>query len=198
MKHNDSPPQNVERQSPTVLTVPLTASKAQKSGSTATTPVLGRRILLVDDDEDMRYLDRIILSNAGYIVDTAVDGEEAWEMLLSFPYDLLLSDHNMPRLCGLDLAERVRAAGMRLPIIINSGCLNLGEAANHQGLDLATVLHKQFGFAEVLDAVKRILPLLQGAESFTTGTQSPRSSLCDSACRIPSPVWPAGLSTNLP
>jgi len=207
MKHNDSAPQNRERLSAAVLPVPLTASKAQKSASerssqfmnvevpTAGNSILGlslgRRILLVDDDEDTRYLEGIMLSSAGYTVDTAADGEEAWKMLLSFPYDLLLSDHNMPRLCGLDLVERIRAAGMSLPIIINSGRLDLGEASNHHHLDLAMILHKQFGFAEVLDAVKRILPLPQAVETFTTGMQTPKSSFYDSPCPIPAPLWTA-------
>ena len=57
-----------------------------------------RRILVVDDDEDERHIDCMMLSRAGYTVDTAADGEEAWKMLLSVSYDLLLSDHNMPRL----------------------------------------------------------------------------------------------------
>jgi len=117
-----------------------------------------RRILVVDDDEDERHIDCMMLSRAGYTVDTAADGEEAWKMLLSVSYDLLLSDHNMPRLCGLDLVERMRAAGMTLPIIINSGCLDLGKASSHSRLELAAVLHKPFEFTEVLDAVKHILP----------------------------------------
>jgi CheY-like chemotaxis protein len=119
----------------------------------------GRRILVVDDDEAARYLDCMMLLHAGYSVDTAADGEEAWQMLLSHPYDLLLSDHNMPRLSGLDLVVRMRAAGMTLPIILNSGWLGLGDASNHPSLDLAAVLHKPFDFTELLNAVKRILPL---------------------------------------
>jgi len=121
-------------------------------------PCRGRRILVVDDDEDARHLDCMMLTRAGYTVDTAADGEEAWKMLLSVPYDLLLSDHNMPRLCGLDLVARMRAAGMTLPIIINSGCLDLGEVSSHSRLELAAVLHKPFEFTEVLDAVKHVLP----------------------------------------
>ena len=118
-----------------------------------------RRILVVDDDETARYLDRLMLLRAGYVVDTAADGEEAWKMLLSAAYGLLLSDHNMPLLCGLDLAKRIRASGFTIPIIINSGCLGLGEASNHAPLNLAAVFHKPFDFTEVLDTVKRILPL---------------------------------------
>ena len=48
-------------------------------------PYPGWRILVADDDADERHLDCMMLSRAGYTVDTAADGEEAWTMLLSLP-----------------------------------------------------------------------------------------------------------------
>jgi len=154
----------------------------------------GKRILVVDDDEDARYFDCIMLSRAGYIVDTATDGEEAWKMLLSNSYDLLLSDHNMPRLCGLDLVRRIRAAGMTLPIIINSGFLGLGETSNHARLELAAILHKPFEFAEVLDAVKRVLPLPQNAVESVYNKRVAISKVVplQFASSVPAPARPAG------
>jgi CheY-like chemotaxis protein len=160
-------------------------------------PYRSWRILVVDDDENARYLDCMMLSRDGYTVDTAADGEEAWKMLLSSPYDLLLSDHNMPRLCGLDLVARMRAAGMTLPIIINSGCVGL-EPSNHPGLDLAAVLHKPFEFTEVLDAVKRIVPLPPDREEATLHNGgSARSNLVPARFvkLVPAPVQPSGLTT---
>ena len=160
--------------------------------------LVGWRILVVDDDEDTRYLASTMLSTAGYTVDTAADGEEAWQMLISFPYDLLLSDHNMPRLCGLDLVARIRAAGMTLPIIINSGWLGLEETSNHSRLDLAAVLHKPFEFTEVLDAVKRILLLPPPQEQETVRNGQLAMSNADPlrfVRHVPAPVQPAGLST---
>jgi len=159
----------------------------------------GRRILLVDDDEDTRYLHCMMLSRAGYTVDTAADGEEAWKMLLSSSYDLLLSDHNMPRLCGLDLVGRMRGAGMTLPIIINSGCLGLGEASNHPRLNLAAVLHKPFKFTEVLDAVKLIVPLPPDPEEEAVHEGHVAASEVNPlrlACPVPASARPGGLTTK--
>jgi DNA-binding response OmpR family regulator len=173
--------------------------EAPTAASLMQSPYRSWRILVVDDDENARYLDGIKLSRAGYTVDTAADGEEAWKLLLSIRYDLLLSDHNMPRLCGLDLVARMRAAGMTLPIIINSGCLGLGEASNHPRLDLAAVLHKPFEFTEVLDAVKRILPLPPDWEEATVPNgRAARSSLGPQgfARLVPAPVPRAGLTTG--
>jgi DNA-binding response OmpR family regulator len=120
-------------------------------------PRRARRILLADDDETMRILDCLMLTQAGYAVDAAADGEAAWEMLLSSSYDLLLTDHNMPRLRGLDLAVRMRAAGMTIPIIINSGAIGLEKESNYPSLDLAAILHKPTDFSEVLSAIQCIL-----------------------------------------
>jgi DNA-binding response OmpR family regulator len=125
------------------------------------------RILAVDDDQDTQFLQARVLARAGYNVTAAADGEEAWTALLAERFDLLLADHNMPRLCGLELVARMRAAGMTLPVIINSGCLDLGEAPAYPHLGLAAVLHKSFHFTELMDAVRHILPLPPGAADGT-------------------------------
>src|SRR5882724_6614380 len=122
-------------------------------------PPLEWRILAVDDDEDTQFLHARVLARAGYNVTAAADGEEAWTALLTERFDLLLADHNMPRLCGLDLVARMRAAGMTLPVIINSGSPGLREARAYPHLDLAAVLRKSFPFTELLDTVRHILPL---------------------------------------
>jgi DNA-binding NtrC family response regulator len=122
-------------------------------------PPRAGRILCVDDDEDTQFLHARVLARAGYNVTGVADGEEAWTALLARRFDLLITDHNMPRLCGLDLVARMRAAGMTLPVIINSGSPDLREARAYPHLDLAAVLRKSFPFTELLDTVRHILPL---------------------------------------
>lgn len=126
-------------------------------------PICRLRILVVDDDRTTQRVEQLVLSNAGYDVSTAADGEEAWAALLADRFDLMLTDHNMPRLCGLDLVMRMRAAGMRLPVVLSSGSLDLTQASECPCLDLAAVLIKPFGIGELMDIVKRVLPLPQGA-----------------------------------
>jgi DNA-binding NtrC family response regulator len=133
------------------------------------------RILAVDDDEDMQFLHSQALAGAGYNLTTVGDGEAAWAALMTEHFDLLLADHNMPGLCGLDLVARMRAAGMTLPVIINSGCPDLGDATAYPHLDLAAVLQKSFRFTELVAAVQRVLPLPQdaAAASFATCGREP-------------------------
>lgn len=81
-----------------------------------------RRVLVADDSITVRELERKLLHNRGYQVDVVVDGMEAWNSLRANQYDLLVSDVDMPRLNGIDLIRRVRAAprSSALPVIIIS------------------------------------------------------------------------------
>lgn len=81
-----------------------------------------KRILVVDDSLTVREVERKLLKNAGYRVATAVDGMDAWHMIETQPYDLVVSDVDMPRLNGIELVERIRASkhNKSLPVIIVS------------------------------------------------------------------------------
>lgn len=61
------------------------------------------RVLAVDDDEAIRLLVADVLREAGCLVFTACDGEEAVEILETEPIDLLITDYRMPRMNGLEL-----------------------------------------------------------------------------------------------
>lgn len=78
------------------------------------------RILVVDDSLTSRTLERNILKAAGYEVDVAVDGEQAWERFNQTRPDLVISDVDMPRLDGLELTRRIRAHATRgkVPVIL--------------------------------------------------------------------------------
>ena len=85
--------------------------------------LMDRRILVVDDDPHIRDLLLFALGKAGLAAEGAADGEEAWERIAAAPPDLVILDINMPRLNGLDLCRRLRAAGgpaAELPILFLS------------------------------------------------------------------------------
>jgi two-component system, chemotaxis family, sensor histidine kinase and response regulator WspE len=67
-----------------------------------------KRILVVDDSITVREMERRLLQNRGYEVDVAVDGMDAWNALHSNPYDLVISDVDMPRMNGFELVRRIR------------------------------------------------------------------------------------------
>lgn len=68
------------------------------------------RLLVVDDDEDIRELLSLALGVAGHEILTARDGPDALDVLAAEPVDLIVLDVSMPQMSGLEVARRVRAA----------------------------------------------------------------------------------------
>jgi DNA-binding response OmpR family regulator len=115
------------------------------------------KILIADDNECLRQVISTALAAGHFDVSAVADGEQAWEALSHEHYDLLITDNDMPCLGGIELIERVRAAGMNLPVIITSGSLSVERVGNYLELQIAAVLPKPYGNAELLDVVRRIL-----------------------------------------
>lgn len=69
-----------------------------------------QRILLVEDEENIRDLYEQILSGAGFAVDTAQNGEEGYTKAKTGEYDLILLDIIMPKLDGLSVLKRLKLA----------------------------------------------------------------------------------------
>ena len=79
-------------------------------------------VLLVDDDEDVRFLTARMLKNAGHQIKTVAGGEEALGSLDVGPLpDLIILDQNMPRMNGIQTMEKIRALHLEMPILISSG-----------------------------------------------------------------------------
>ena len=134
----------------------------------ATTPTPGQttplhRILVVDNDISIRQLQAEVLVHSGYQVDAAADGAAAWEILNANSYDLLITDHEMPKLTGVELLKKLRAARMALPAILLSEAIPEEELSPHPSLHPAATLLKPFTADELLLAVKEVLRATVGA-----------------------------------
>lgn len=70
--------------------------------------MIGKRILVVDDEENLRRVTQLKLQQAGYEAMTASDGRQALEVLARNPHDLIITDLKMPGMSGMDLLRRVR------------------------------------------------------------------------------------------
>ena len=78
------------------------------------------RILVVDDDADLREVVVEFLESRGYLTSTAPDGLSAVRALAEEPADVVLLDINMPGLCGADALPTIRAIAPRTPVIMMS------------------------------------------------------------------------------
>ena len=113
------------------------------------------RILVVDGDRDLRLLYADALAGPGYHVDGAEDGAAGWEALQAKSYHLLITEHDMPRLTGVGLVRKLRAAHMAVPVVMAARRLPTEELARNPSLQLAAMLLKPFAVDALLDTVRR-------------------------------------------
>jgi DNA-binding response OmpR family regulator len=116
-----------------------------------------QRILVADDEPVLLQLNAEVLAGSGYEVDIAEDGAVAWSKLQRNRYDLLITDHDMPKLNGLELLARIHDAGVLLPAILVSGAMPAAELNQRPWLRLTDRLAKPYTLAELLGAVNKVL-----------------------------------------
>jgi DNA-binding response OmpR family regulator len=112
---------------------------------------------MVEDDAVMRRFYVRILVRAGHRVDTAGDGAAGWEAIQANHYDLLITDHEMPKVTGLELVKKLRAARLSLLVILASGAMPTEELDRNPWLQLAAALEKPFTGRELLESVEKVL-----------------------------------------
>jgi CheY-like chemotaxis protein len=79
-----------------------------------------KKILVVDDEESIRFLYKEELEEEGFIVELAQNGEEALEKLPFFKPDLITLDIKMPVMDGIEALKRIREVERQLPVILCS------------------------------------------------------------------------------
>jgi DNA-binding response OmpR family regulator len=115
------------------------------------------RILVVEDDGDVRRLNTEVLIHSGYDVDAAADGAAAWDALIADSYDLMITDNSMPKLTGVELLKRLRSARMELPVIMATGILPTQEFIRSPWLQPAATLLKPYTVEALLETVSAVL-----------------------------------------
>ena len=115
------------------------------------------RILVVEDDADIRHLNTEVLTRNGYHVDAAEDGAFAWKALTSQSYDLLVTDNSMPKVTGFELLRKLHEARMPVPVIMATSVLPEWKFRQNPELTPAAMLVKPYTVPELLRAVKTVL-----------------------------------------
>lgn len=112
------------------------------------------RLLIVDDEHDLRRLLGELLADSGWQVVEAEDGEQALAHLARERFDVVLLDHRMPGLSGGDVFRRLRAAGDETPVILMTAARDVRELA--RSLGVPRFLGKPFDLDELLAAVREL------------------------------------------
>src|SRR2546427_9804725 len=114
---------------------------------------MGRRLLVVDDDEDIQVLLKSVLESEDYEVITAGDGLVALNELEKSTPDLILLDLMMPRMDGYAFAKELRQRGRQssIPIIVLSADVNAKHKVEQMGAD--SYITKPFDIGNLLGKI---------------------------------------------
>ncbi len=117
-------------------------------------------ILVVDDSITTRTLEKNILETAGFLVNVAIDGEEAWQRISEQHYDVIISDVEMPKMTGLELVKLIKSNEhtRHIPVILltSLGKPEHQEAGLRAGAD-AYLVKSQFDQGELLRMIQAVL-----------------------------------------
>jgi signal transduction histidine kinase/ActR/RegA family two-component response regulator len=138
----------------------LPASAAQARAEDAAAPARAAtpcRVLVVDDEALVRAQLRRSLELRGYTVDEAADGRGALDRLLGAgpAPDVVVLDMTMPDLDGAEVLRQARAAGVRVPVVISSGYLDVSIERRLPRGEFQGFLAKPYGATDLVDAIER-------------------------------------------
>ncbi len=114
-----------------------------------------RRILVVDDDESIRKVLKILLKRQGYRVETAEDGSTALDLFDLTAFDMLFVDFRMPHMTGLKLAEILRKTDAGLPIILMTARPHILDRKTVKGKVIDYILPKPFTREQICTCIQQ-------------------------------------------
>lgn len=116
-----------------------------------------KRILIVDDDDEIRELLEFDVAQSGYFVDTACNGMEGLNKALNNSYDLILLDVMMPKMNGFDVCRNIRQAKLSIPVLMLTAKGTIDDKTEGFDCGADDYLVKPFDIQEVLLRIKVLL-----------------------------------------
>jgi DNA-binding NtrC family response regulator len=121
-----------------------------------------RRVLLVDDDADIRRLLGVVVEREGLTCDTSSSGEEAILNMEHEVYDLLIADKNLPGMNGIDLARTAHFMYPKMPILLITGFASTSSARDAAALGIADYVTKPLDVTEFRNTIWNLLRRSEG------------------------------------
>jgi CheY-like chemotaxis protein len=132
------------------------------------------RILVVDDEVNIRELMDKILSRAGHTVTTLPTAAQAYQMVLQTPFDLIILDIQIRAESGLELLKQIRAKNAKIPVIIYSGCVTPQTETEARAAGASEVLRKDIGTNILVAQINRVAAAKDRIEGgLTIGKEAP-------------------------
>ena len=114
------------------------------------------KVLYVDDEEQLRFLVKNQLTNEGFDVETADDGDTALKILQNESFDVILLDIKMPRMNGIEVLKHLKAKKIASRVIMLTGVDDISvalEAVKGGAIDYLT---KPYEMTDLLGAILRV------------------------------------------
>ena len=118
---------------------------------------INKRLLIVDDDSEIRELLTFDIAQSGYIVDSAQDGAEGLNKALENNYDLILLDVMMPKMSGYEVCKNIRLAKPNVPILLLTAKGTIEDKTQGFNCGADDYLIKPFEIQEVLLRIRALL-----------------------------------------
>jgi two-component system phosphate regulon response regulator PhoB len=145
-----------------------------------------KQVLVLEDESDVRELLILHLKREGYATDAFEQAEDAWSVLKSKSYDLMILDWMLPRMSGLDLCKKIRTElGIQTPILLLTARAETMDKVIGLEVGADDYLTKPFEIREFIARVRALLRRSQVQEG-TSGTHTSSSvlTLDEKATRI--------------
>ena len=128
---------------------------------TGSDPAADMRVLVVDDDQDIRRLLAKVIGMLDMQVSQAHNGAQALRMFRESAFDLVITDIQMPKMDGYRLMRELKSLSQDLPVVLITGMSAEQVQRDAGAADAASVLHKPFRLEAITGAVERILGRLK-------------------------------------
>ena len=132
------------------------------------------RILIVDDDTEIRELLEFDLAQSGYTIDSAADGAQGLNKALQNSYDIILLDVMMPKMNGYDVCQNIKKVKPEIPILLLTAKGTIDDKTTGFECGADDYLVKPFDVQEVLLRVRALLrrnrPQLPQGDVFSNET----------------------------
>jgi two-component system response regulator FlrC len=127
--------------------------------------ISSKKILIVDDDDNMREAMLETVRRMGVIVEYATDGQEGFEKASKKPYDLIISDMRMPNVDGMTMMNMIQSAGITTPLCFVTAFGTVNNAVDALKLGAYDYILKPFAPEVIEELVRRVLEIEETAPS---------------------------------
>lgn len=140
-----------------------------------------KKVLIVDDDDNMREALKETVKRMGIIVETAIDGKDGFTKASSKQYDLIVSDMRMPEIDGMSMFNMLQSSGIKTPVCFMTAYGTVSNAVDALKLGAYDYILKPFSPEVIEELIRRTFLLTENADERAENKKSSKPAVFRSA-----------------